>query len=213
MPLIRLQKINDNSWLGLWRVEEEMKWFYDQIDLSKEDTYAYSKISNELKKFEWLSTRMVMKALVKEMGIEYMGIIKDDHGKPFLRECSFPISVTHSYPYVSAIIHRNLEVGIDLEKLKNDKILRIAKKFTNPREYAFANENPRILTLIWCAKESLYKLHGRKFVVFRENLEVEPFEPFETGELTGWLKLETGDQAFKLNYETTQHFFITYTVR
>ena len=213
MPLIRLQKINDNSWLGLWRVEEEIEWFFDQVDLTKEDTSELSKISNEIKKLEWLSTRTIMKVLVEEMGMKYMGIIKDIHGKPFLRERSFPISVSHSYPYVSAIIHKDKEVGIDLEKLKNDKIQRISKKFTNAQEYAFASNDPRILTLIWCAKESLYKLHGRKFVVFRENLEVEPFEPFETGELIGWLKLDTGKWAFKLKYETTEHFFITYTVR
>ena len=170
MPLIRLQKINEDSWMGMWRIEEEIGWFFREIDLEIEEPDVLTNITNHYKKLEWLATRTVMHAICAKLNIAYPGIVKDEHGKPFLRDHSHPISVTHSYPYVAAIIHSEKEVGIDLEKLKEDKILRIAKKFMNSEEYAYSHQDPRISTLIWCAKESLYKLHGRKFVIFKEDL-------------------------------------------
>jgi 4'-phosphopantetheinyl transferase EntD len=212
MPLIRLQKINGDSWMGMWRVEEEVGWFFGDLDMSIEDTDALGKITNHYKKLEWLSTRSLMQELTSKIGINYPGIVKDEHGKPHLNNHAHPISVTHSYPYVAAIVHLNKEVGIDLEKLKTDKILRIAPKFMSESEYAFSDQDPHISTLIWCAKESLYKLHGRKFVIFKEDLEIEPFEMAESGELTGHIRLPDLKGQFKLNYETTENFFITYTV-
>ena len=212
MPLIRLQKVNEDSWIGMWKVEEEVGWFFRQIDLSVEEPDVLNKISNHYKKLEWLATRMVMQAICAKIGIIYPGIVKDDHGKPFLKNHSLPISVTHSFPFVAAIIHKEKEVGIDLEKLKSDKILRIAPKFMNSEEYAFSKQDPNISTLIWCAKESLYKLHGRKFVIFKEDLEIEPFKISEKGCLTGRIKLPDLNAQFTIEYETTEDFFITYTV-
>jgi len=212
MPLIRLQKINESSYVGMWRVDEELGWFLGQVDLKLEEVDSFEKISNHYKKLEWLSTRTLMKSLTAKIDVEYPGIVKDDHGKPFLRDHSHPISVTHSFPYVAAIVHKKKEVGIDLEKLKPEKILRIAPKFMSDKEFDFSDHNPRISTLIWCAKESLYKLHGRKFVIFKDDLEIEPFQLADNGELVGHVSLPDLKGQFILNYETTEQFFITYTV-
>jgi len=212
MPLIRLQEVNEDSWLGMWRVEEEVGWFFSHVDLALEEPDILNKISNHYKKLEWLATRMVLHSICEKVGILYPGIVKDDHGKPFLKDHSHPISVTHSYPYVAAMIHVDKEIGIDLERLKTDKILRIAPKFMNSAEYAFSKQDPTISTLIWCAKESLYKLHGRKFVVFKEDLEIEPFNLSEKGRLIGKINLPDLNAQFTLNYEKTENFFITYTV-
>jgi phosphopantetheinyl transferase len=213
MPLTRLEKINENSWLGMWRIEEEIGWFFREVDLTLEEPDTVGNISNHYKKLEWLSTRTLLQELTQKIGINYPGIIKDDHGKPFLRDHSHPISVTHSYPYVAAIIHWDQEVGIDLEKLKEDKILRIAPKFMNSREFIFSANDSHLSTLIWCAKESLYKLHGRKFVIFKEDLEIEPFDMQNSGQIIGHIKLPDLNASFDLNYEITDEYYITYTVR
>jgi 4'-phosphopantetheinyl transferase len=213
MPLIRIEKINDSSWIGMWRVEEEIGWFFREVDLSIEEPDAVGNISNHYKKLEWLSTRTLLQALTLKIGVPYPGIIKDDHGKPFLKNYSHPISITHSFPFVSAIIHKDKEVGIDLEKLKINKILRIAPKFMNSKEYAFSRNDSHISTLIWCAKESLYKLHGRKFVIFKEDLEIEPFEIAGSGQLIGHIKLPDLNASFTMNYEITDEYYTTYTVR
>lgn len=213
MPLIRLEKINESSWIGMWRIEEEIGWFFRKVDLNLEEPDTVGNISNHYKKLEWLSTRTLLQELTSKIGLNYPGIIKDDHGKPYLKDHSHPISVTHSYPYVSAIIHWDKEVGIDLEKLKVDKILRIAPKFMNSNEFAFSANDSHLSTLIWCAKETLYKLHGRKFVIFKEDLEIEPFEMQDRGQIVGHIKLPDLNASFDLNYEITDEYYITYTVR
>ena len=70
-----------------------------------------------------------------------------------------------------------MEVGIDVEK-QRFKILRIAHKFTPIEEYrTLANEDAimRKLTLVWCAKESLYKSFAHPGVSFLQNIYVEDF--------------------------------------
>jgi len=37
MPLIRLQEVNEHSWLGMWEVEEEVGWFFSHVDLDLEN--------------------------------------------------------------------------------------------------------------------------------------------------------------------------------
>jgi 4'-phosphopantetheinyl transferase EntD len=104
----------------------------------------------------------------------------DENGKPHLRDQNH-ISITHSFIF-SAIIISDLEVGIDIEKQRT-KILRIAHKFTPVQEYrTLANEDAimRKLTLVWCAKESLYKSFAHPGVSFIQNIYVEDFRLTDT---------------------------------
>ena len=82
MPLIRIEKINDKSWLGMWKVEEEIGWFLREVNLNLEEPDILTNISNHYKKLEWLATRTLLQALTEKIGVEYPGIVKDDHGKP-----------------------------------------------------------------------------------------------------------------------------------
>jgi phosphopantetheinyl transferase len=99
----------------------------------------------------------------------------DENGKPHLKDDKH-ISITHSFIF-SAIVISNLEVGIDIEKQRS-KILRIAHKFTPIEEYrTLANDDAimRKLTLVWCAKESLYKSFAHPGVSFIQNIYVDDF--------------------------------------
>jgi 4'-phosphopantetheinyl transferase len=82
----------------------------------------------------------------------------DSYGKPHLKDGKH-ISITHSFEY-SGVIISDKPVGIDIEK-QRPKIEIIAKKFVN-YEFNYLNGNSpnymRKLTVIWCVKESLYKL-------------------------------------------------------
>ena len=72
---------------------------------------------------------------------------------------------------------QNLEVGIDIE-MQRDKILRIAHKFTPVSEYrTLANTEAviRKLTIVWGAKESLYKIYGEKGLSFLDHINVNDF--------------------------------------
>ncbi len=212
MPLKIVNKINEHSSWALWEIEEEIGTFFLNVDLTKEEKSAYDLISNHYKKLEWLATRATARKLLDTLNLPYEGIFKDSHGKPHLNGSIGEISVTHSYPYVAVIFHKKEAVGIDLEKPR-DKILKIAKKFLNDEEMAFSKHDIKKITILWSVKESLYKLHGRKFVVFKDNLEAKPFELEKEGLIQGVIKLNADYDEIKLQYICYEDFIITYTIR
>jgi phosphopantetheinyl transferase len=102
----------------------------------------------------------------------------DENGKPHLHDGKH-ISITHSFTF-SAIIISDIEVGIDVEK-KREKILKIAHKFTTIDDYQnlhYKDVQIRKLTIVWCAKESLYKSFNRVGLTFLNHIYVEDFSMY-----------------------------------
>ncbi len=212
MPMESINKINDASSWALWRITEEIGNFFLILDLKKEEIGSYESISNHYKKLEWLASRVAAKYLLEHAGRDYQGISKDEFGKPHLVNQKGTISVSHSYPYVAVIYHHHKDVGIDLEKPR-ERIFKISKKFLNDKEQAYAAKNIRKLTLLWSAKETLYKLHGRKFVIFKDNLEIEAFKLNSEGFLTGIINFNGKESTYKIKYENRNDYLVSYTVR
>src|SRR5690606_36513617 len=122
------------------------------------------------------------------------------------------ISIAHSFNF-SAIIISDTEVGIDIEKQRN-KILKIAHKFTPIEEYrTIANDDAlmRKLTIVWCAKESLYKSFAEKGVSFLENIYVEEFmlEDYKT---TATVTYEDKQQKYNVDYLEFEGFTCAYAL-
>jgi phosphopantetheinyl transferase len=100
----------------------------------------------------------------------------DDFGKPHLKDGNH-ISITHSHNFTGIIVSETDEVGIDIE-MQRDKILRIAHKFTPIQEYkTLANSEAlmRKLTIVWGAKESLYKIYAQQGLSFLRHIDVMDF--------------------------------------
>lgn len=126
MPLLKMKKVGTQSTWALWLITEtESELGFEVMETCPDE------IISTQKRLEWLSGRALLKALVENCGLNYLGIRKDEYGKPFLKEHSFQISLTHSFPYVAAQIHNTESVGIDLEQPK-DKLLKIAHRVLSP---------------------------------------------------------------------------------
>jgi 4'-phosphopantetheinyl transferase len=162
------------------------------------------------KRLEWLSGRALLKTLVENCGLNYVGIRKDEYGKPFLKEHEFQISLSHSYPYVAAQIHNSESVGIDLEQPK-DKLLKIAHRVLSPAEQTDAGENIVKHCVYWCAKEALYKLYGKRGLHFENQLNLEPFVLQPIGDLTGQIKIESQNIKVSLSYIVQSEYVMVYT--
>jgi len=69
-------------------------------------------------------------------------------------------------------------VGIDME-LQREKILRIADKFVDTEfEYLKTDvleEYVKKLTVIWGAKEAIFKIRNEKGISFKDHIQVEDF--------------------------------------
>jgi phosphopantetheinyl transferase len=171
MPLYKTITVNSTTKVLIWKIEESFEELSEGIILTLNCSNRVQKMKSDLHRRGFMSVRH----LLADQGYTDYDLYYDDNGKPYLTDDKH-ISITHSYIY-SAIIISDLEVGIDIEKQRS-KILRIAYKFTPIEEYrTLANDDAiiRKLTLVWCAKESLYKSFAHPGVSFIQNIYVDDF--------------------------------------
>ena len=172
MPLICIKEVNHYCYWGIWEIKEDLEELLEMVDLSVEDVAEFEEVHNEIKKLEWLAGKLMVKSLVERCGARYKGINKDEVGKPFLNKLNYHISLAHSQKYVTGIINFRSSVGIDVEKIK-PKVLNVQNKFLSLKEIENAGEDLETLTMYWCGKEALYKLFGKKGIIFSRDLFVD----------------------------------------
>jgi 4'-phosphopantetheinyl transferase len=179
MPLKEIHQTGLQSGWAIWHIEENADHLANKII-----GIPPAEITHESKKLEWLAARHLVLSLSNHLGLRYFGIRKDAFGKPFLEKYPHHLSLSHSYPYVAAQIDHEQPVGIDLEQPK-DKILKIGPRIFSPAELADAGTDVIKHTVYWCAKETLYKIHGKGNVHFSNQLNIAPFLLQEEGSLKG----------------------------
>jgi phosphopantetheinyl transferase len=113
---------------------------------------------------EFIATRILKKRILRDQHIQYNSI-----GAPYIEGVGF-ISISHSSYLVGLAFNKDYLVGLDLETPR-ENILDIFPKFLAPIErYSFDTTNKLEMTRVWSAKEALYKLAGRKKIIFKEEL-------------------------------------------
>ncbi len=174
MPLVHSEKIEETSTLLLWKLTETEAELQNALG-NGFNQQELDSISHPQKKREWLASRMLIKTLAEQFGINYVGIHKDEHGKAFLIDNDSHISITHTAEFVAVAINPTAAVGIDMEKT-DAKLQRTSKKYLSPPEFDHAQDEMERLCMYWCAKEALYKLYGKKKISFRDSIFISPFE-------------------------------------
>ncbi len=170
MPLLEHTVLDNKTEIGVWKLEEDSDFFLSQIELSATEK-EYFKTLKGKRPLEYLCSRFL---LHKMTGRDVRAVcVKDDAGKPFLKDSKYSISFSHSHELVAVIASPKV-VGIDIQKIV-PKIERIANKFLNVHELDGIPPGNRIQELhyFWGAKECLYKAYGRKKVEFKSELLVE----------------------------------------
>ncbi len=141
---------NNNFTIAVSKIQELE--FYEFL-LENTDFKKNVKIfSSHHRKCEWLNTHYLIYQLT--------GIIQKYHfnenNKPVATESKHLLSISHSDNYTAIALSNNIQVGIDIEE-HNRNFTKIAPKFLHKNELLYLNNN-FFCQLIWCAKESLYKL-------------------------------------------------------
>lgn len=205
MPLQDLRIVN-HGMVALWRITENEK----ELASMAGPVVCPEEVVHTLKRLEWLAGRATIKQLTEKMGQPYNGLEKDEFGKPFLIGLSHPISLSHSYPYVAAQIHVSIPVGIDVEQ-PQQKLLKIAHRVLNAEEFHDAGNDPVKHCIYWCAKEALYKIYGKRSLIFAHHLEVAPFSLCAEGDLTGYIRIDGKNQKIGLHYVVQNNFVLVYS--
>lgn len=208
MGCITKHYLNDSTILGVWKIEEDIKTLMEMVNLDPDENKRYRVFASTSRKLEFLSVR----ALLAELLGEEAKIVYNKNNKPFLKDGSRFISISHSQKLTAIICSTNERVGIDLEYMGSN-IGAIAFKFLNRREKITRDPEKRKyhLYLHWCAKESLYKICDKEGIRIRNNITIEPFVVEESGEFRGKVKTRNLDESFDLNYSRYDNYAIVWT--
>jgi len=195
MPLYKTLNPNSNTTVKIWKITESFDALLKPVALREVCMQRVMGMKSELHQRGFLSVRH----LLAEFGYTDHDLFYDENGKPHLKDGKH-ISITHSFQF-SAIAISNQEIGIDIEK-QREKIKIIAHKFTDyETDYLLekASDYVRKLSVIWCAKESLYKLFATLGLSFKQHCLVLPFT-FEDSETIAWIDYEGSKQRYTINY-------------
>jgi len=207
MALAYHREIDRNTSFAIWKIEESADELLAQLQLKEHELSYLDTLINGKRNMHWLSTRVLLRRMMDTDN--YIDCKVDSSGKPYLSNFPHHISLSHSYDYAAVMVSKSKAVGIDIEIVK-DKIERIAHKFLSEEELDFIQDKNRIdqLYVTWCAKEAIYKLHGKKNISFLEHIKLEPFEYEGSGSFDAMLNTGTRLRKFKVYYEKFDGYMI-----
>jgi phosphopantetheinyl transferase len=196
--------------LAVWQITEPHDELLALLPSTILTDAELASIAHPQKQVEFFCSRLCISYLAKKIGFEYLGIKKDEYGKPYLVGSSWQMSLTHTMKFVAVVMHPTKPLGIDLEK-PNQKLLKIGNRLFSDSEMAFVNDNLDKLCMLWSAKEALYKLYGKRGVFFRENLFVDEFD---LRTMTSKARIEIDDWSSKhqLLIEQIEEFWMVIAI-
>jgi 4'-phosphopantetheinyl transferase len=204
MPLYKEWNIGDHALAAIWKIEEPESFFKDQTGLDAD-------IKNDKRRTEHLAGRFLLKYLEKDFPL--WNISKDEHDKPRIGDDKFFFSISHSWPYVAAVIDPFEEAGIDIQTW-HAKIEQIQHKFLSADEQDMFQNDPKLLALAWSAKEAAYKWNGRRGVDFIEHLPIQFFDnKGEVYEITIYFQMKNVPQMILIESVITIDFACSYVIR
>jgi len=199
MPVVFSKNIDEDTILGVWKIEETEQQLMAGLQLKQHELDVISSLGNDKRRLHWLSTRVLLRTMLNTS--EYIDCRMDEHGKPYLPNLKYHISLSHSYDYAAVIIGKSRLVGVDIELIKH-KIKSIKHKFLSDLELAQKNvgDNTEGLYVCWCAKEAIYKWNGRKGLEFKKDIHIKPFKLKMPGKLQVLVDLPEGSRELSVDY-------------
>lgn len=208
MPLFYQHDINQSTKLAIWKIEEEEHFFTSKVALNRE-------IKHPLKRLQHLAGRYLLPYLFNDFPFEE--ILIADTLKPYLPLEQYHFSISHCGQYAAAIVSSSDRVGIDIE-IPTARVLKIIHKFLSEKERLDFNLLPHHLdaanflqpTLLWSAKEAMFKWWGWGEVDFKEMLQIEAFILKENGMTNARFEWSPHIHDLKINYKVMPDLCLTW---
>ena len=203
MPLHKTINHDFHTKILVWHITESLVALSSQVVLSPSNQLRINNMKSEMHQRAFLSVRK----LLQQINFSDNDLWYDETGKPHLSNHQF-ISITHSHEF-SAIIISDKKVGIDIE-MQREKIIKIADKFSL-EPISKKNEQNYIqkLTVIWGAKEAIFKIKNQKGISFKDHINVEPFEIIDKKAIA-LLNFEEYKEQFKINFLEIENYILVY---
>jgi len=194
MPLYKTIKPNVETTVYVWKIEESYHDLFQNIELSEKSKVRLNGMKSELHQRGFLSVRH----LLKEAGYNDFDLYYNTYGKPLLKDNKH-ISISHSYQF-SAIIVSDEDAGIDVEK-NREKIIKIYDRFVNTEVDTLSDEDlVKQLTVIWGAKEAMYKTYPYGGLSFHDHIAIDPFL-FADKKSTGRVRFDNWKKEYEIHFQ------------
>lgn len=207
--LIEKHTYDNGLAIALWDIaetEEQLMSLLGNDDVVAEELIPFTSTKRRL---EYLASRCALNELVgSEQHVCY-----HPNGAPYLANNTLNISISHTGHYALVAIHPTAKVGIDIERI-GDKVERVKHKFLSPAELESidARSSKIHLTILWAAKEAMYKVMGIETVEFTEQIIIKPFTPYMEGEIVAHETASAEKKTYKLQYKVYPEFVIVHTI-
>jgi phosphopantetheinyl transferase len=203
MPLHSIRPLSGGAHLGLWHLLETPAELWPQLAAPEAYVPLLPARADGPRQAQWLAGRVLVQRMLAATALPnvLLPLQNDATGRPFLAGAGpVPaVSLSHSGAWVAALLAPpGTPAGVDVEVVR-DKAQRIAHKFLNAAESAAIEPfittssaaDTELFSLLWSAKETLYKLAGQRGIIFRQNLLLDlPPGPWPAaGELPARLAL------------------------
>ncbi len=202
MAIVKTFTPGENTFLLVWKITEDAETLNKYLDHLTDAQTTTPKHS-----LHWLASRA---AITTHFGLDAVVIInKDIYNRPSMLVDGekYHLSITHSSNYAAVMFSKFRNVALDLEKV-DERVGRVAHKFINGAEEEMLLQSKNIIhdqTLIWSAKETLYKFYGQKELDFKKHMTIFTQQP----QLRGCLH-KTTPIFYDMNDELLDGFILTY---
>lgn len=211
MPLLLQHSAPSYRW-GIWQTTESAEELLRLLP-SEGEKYRQelSRFASPVRRQEWFAVRVLLYAMLgEEKAIDYL-----PNGRPFLRDGSFSISISHTKGYAAVLLGMpDRLTGIDIERY-GDRVCRVASKFMRADEPLCRYRDTELWSLLlhWSAKETLFKCLDTSEVDFREHLRILPFEITDgEGSFMAVEYRTTAQREFSIHYLLHPDFVLTWSV-
>lgn len=158
---------------------KDEEYYADKV--TAEDRQSALRFSNKVRRSAFLAWRAVVRRQVGDKEISY-----DSVGAPVVEDSEIHIGVSHTLGIV-AVILSNHKCAIDIEPADRDCSMA-ASRFVSQQERELQGSYSQSFdTMMWCAKEVLYKMSGRKELDLLRDMRISSTDILN-GTMTGFIR-------------------------
>jgi phosphopantetheinyl transferase len=185
---------NALQWM-IWEITEDLSFFqtFPENWTTNKDHQIVSQ-----KKLESSAARFCLWTLCQQISEGPWDLRKDERNRPYFDQSDYHISLSHSFPFVAAIISHKKSVGIDLERFGR-QVEKIGPRYLSAEEWNRWQDSHSDLTKAWTCKEAIYKAMGVPGLAFQQDIQLPSFanNPF---------KINVRDKKITISTEVFEDF-------
>jgi phosphopantetheinyl transferase len=204
MPFFYQQNINDTTHFALWKIEEPISYFEEEMHLLVD-------IQNEERKIQHLAVRWLLALMMPEIDVSNIKVA--DNGKPYIPGAGFHFSLSHCKGFAACAISETKPVGIDIEVL-HDRMTKVAHKFLHEEEKSLVSALPAEMQLsqlafYWAAKEAIYKQFEKNGIDFSHHFNIPELALEKEGIVSARINHQGNNAEVKVKYLFKDNFVCT----